>query len=72
LLTEIDINIGFSMIILENQMSKLPSKCNNFISLGMSSSEILINSFEEYEQISFHDEINNTITIDGGTYEGSE
>ena len=31
-LTEQEENIGFSLVILESQLSKLPSKCNNFIS----------------------------------------
>ncbi len=57
LITEADTNYGFSMIILENKMSKLPSKCNNFINLGPSSSGILRNSFEEQETQNFYDEI---------------
>lgn len=56
-LTETDNNYGFSLIILEKQMSKLPSKCNNFINLGDKQSGILRNSFESQEQIIFYDEI---------------
>ena len=62
-LTEIDMNLGFSLVILESQLSKLPSKCNNFISLGSTSSGILKNSFEEQEQITFYDEINDSIDM---------
>lgn len=62
-LTEIDINLGFSLIILENYMSKLPSKCNNFINLGQSSSGVLRNSFESQEIIPFYDEINYNIDM---------
>ena len=63
ILTESDVNLGFSFIILEKQMSKLPSKCNNFITLGSQTSGILINAFEEQQQISFKDEVNNNINM---------
>ena len=62
-LTEIDTNLGFSMVIIENSMSKLPSKCNNFISLGEKTSGVLRNSYEEQEQIVFFDEINYSIDM---------
>ena len=32
-LTENDKNYGFSMIIIEERLSKLPSKCNNYITI---------------------------------------
>ena len=56
-LTEKDDDIGFSMIILEEKLSKLPSKCNNFISLATNSCSILKNSYEKQEQIPFKEEI---------------
>ena len=56
-LTEADKNIGFSLIILENRLSRLPSKCNNFITLGDKTSGILKNSYENQEQLTFYDEI---------------
>ena len=56
-LTENDDDIGFSIIILEEKLSKLPSKCNNFISLATNSSSILKNSYEKQEQIPFKEEI---------------
>lgn len=55
---EIDTNLGFSLIILEDSLSRLPSKCNNFITMGDTNSGILRNSFEQQEQINFKDEIN--------------
>jgi S-DNA-T family DNA segregation ATPase FtsK/SpoIIIE len=62
-LTETDMNLGFSLIILENQMSRLPSKCNNFINLGKPASGILTNAFESHDQIQFIDEINYSIDM---------
>ena len=56
-ITEIDVSLGFSIVILENRLSKLPSKCNHFISLGTKESGILHNSYEKQEQIIFKDEI---------------
>ncbi len=62
-LTESDVNYGFSLIILENQMSRLPSKCNNFINMGKQASGILTNSFEAHNQMEFLDEINYSIDM---------
>ena len=62
-LTEEDENLGFSIIILEERLSKLPSKCNNFISIGASNSGVLKNSYEKQEQIVFQDEINTDINM---------
>ena len=50
-------NIGFSLLLLEQRMSKLPSKCTNFIILNQSTAEILKNSYESQEQIVFKEEI---------------
>ena len=61
--TELDINLGYSMVILEDSIQKLPSKCNNFISLGERTSGILINSYDSQEQITFMDEINYDINM---------
>ena len=63
ILTELDINLGFSLIILEDSISRLPSKCSNFISLGTKTSGVLKNSYEEQDQITFYDEINPTINM---------
>ena len=62
-ITEFDNNIGFSIIILEDSISKLPSKCNNFISLGDKSSDILKNSYGNQEKITFVDEIDDSIDM---------
>ena len=62
-ITENENNIGFSIIILEDSISKLPSKCNNFISLGDKSSDILKNSYGNQEKITFVDEIDDSIDM---------
>lgn len=63
-ITEIRANIGFSLLILESKLSKLPSLCNNFINIGdNTSSGILKNSYENQEQIIFRDEINYKINM---------
>lgn len=62
-LTEIDNNYGFSLIILENKLSKLPSKCNNFISIGDKNSGVLLNAYEKQESIPFTDEVNYNIDM---------
>lgn len=62
-ITEIDANLGFSMIILEDSLSRLPSKCNNFITMGENTSGLLKNSFEQQEQVQFRDEINYNIDM---------
>lgn len=62
-LTELDDNFGFSIIIIESRLSKLPSKCNNFISLSGSSSAVLKNSYEKQEQIVFMEDINSNIDM---------
>ena len=56
-LLEVDKNIGYSTIIIENKLDRLPSKCINFINLNEGSSGILKNSYEKAEIMDFHDEI---------------
>ena len=56
-LTENDTNLGMNLVFIENKLSKLPSKCNNFIILGESRSELMKNSYEKQEKIEFKDEI---------------
>ena len=56
-ISEIDEQLGFSAIILENRMNKLPSKCNRFIMLNGENSTILINNFDEQKNIKFVPEI---------------
>ena len=62
-IAEIKENIGFSAIILEKKLSKLPSLCNNFICLSEGMSGILKNSYEQQEQQLFKDEINPNINM---------
>ena len=62
-ITELRSNFGFSLIILEQKLSKLPSLCNNFINLGETSSGVLKNSYEKQEQLIFQDEINPNINM---------
>lgn len=50
-------NLGFSLLILENRLSKLPSQCTNFISIGDKTSGILKNDVVSNTQIKFIDEI---------------
>ena len=58
ILTENDNNFGVSMLILEEKLSKLPSKCNNYITIQDGGSSILKNRYDKQEQITFIDEIN--------------
>ena len=63
-LTENSNNLGFSCIFLENSLSKLPSKCSNFITLGVDNRcGILKNSFERQEQSYFKEEIDYNIDM---------
>ncbi len=62
-MTEIEENIGFSLLILENVMSKLPSKCNNFISLDGTNSKVLKNAYDEQTQLFFKEEIHEHINM---------
>ena len=56
-------NIGFSIVILENRMTKLPSKCNNFIIIDEKNSTLLKNSYEKQEQIPFKQEVKYNIDM---------
>ena len=62
-ISEIKANVGFSVVILESKLSKLPSLCNNFINLGDKTSGVLKNSYEKQEQQLFTDEINPNINM---------
>ncbi len=64
IITETDANLGFSLLMLEKKMSKLPSKCSNFINLGATSSGILKNSFEAQKIVNFVDEIDYNINFE--------
>ena len=45
--------LGFSIIIKENMLKNLPSKCNNFIILNDGTSGLLKNSYEDQEKVDF-------------------
>ena len=61
-------NLGFGMIILENKLSKLPSECNNFISIGDRNSGILKNDITSHIQIRFNDEVENKFNMEYISY----
>jgi len=63
LISEEEKNLDASLVIIEERLSKLPSKCNNFINLGEKTSGVLRNSFDSQEQIVFNDEINYKIDM---------
>lgn len=54
---ESEFNVGFSIIILENKMSKLPDRCTNFISLGQVTSDLFENSGAEPVHQTFNDDL---------------
>ena len=56
-ISESEFDLGYSVIFLESKLSNLPSKCDNFITLGDKKSDILYNAFEKQEQGSFNNEI---------------
>ena len=56
-ITEFDGNLGMNLVFIENKLSKLPSKCSNFIMLGENTSSLLKNSYEQQEKMDFQDEI---------------
>ena len=55
-------NLGYSIIIAEEKLSKIPSVVSKFITIGESSS-VVINS-ENNNQIRFNDEINNNYDME--------
>ena len=62
-ISETEKNINMSAIILENRLSKLPSKCNRFIIVEQSSATLLKNSFEKQEQVKFMPEIHYNLNM---------
>lgn len=62
-ITEIDQSFGFSLVILEKKLSKLPSKCSNFIQLGDKTSSIMENSLDMQEIQNFIAEISYNIDM---------
>ena len=62
-ITESEENLGFSLLILENKMSNLPSKCNNFISIGERTSGVLQNAYERQQQLTFYTELKQNVNM---------
>jgi len=62
-LTEVNQNVGYSTIVMENMFSNLPSKCVNFINLNQGISTILKNSYESAQITEFHDEVNANVNM---------
>ena len=60
---EDDANTGFSLVVIEERLNKLPSKCNNFISIVNGKTAVLKNSYEKQEQIPFVSEINYDVNM---------
>lgn len=56
-ITECKFNPGFSLIIREDRIGNLPSKCYNFINIDQEDSAILTNSYEKQNITKFKDEI---------------
>ena len=49
-------NMGFSLIVVEEKLSKVPSEINRFITIGDSAS-VILNSEENNDQVRFTDEV---------------
>ena len=62
-LTDSDINLGYTTIFVDSNLSNLPSKCSNFINISDGTSGILRNSYESQDVINFQDEINKNIDM---------
>ena len=56
-------NYGFSFILLDSRLSRLPSSCTNFIMLDKPLSSILRNDGENYYQQVFYDEIDDSFDM---------
>ena len=61
-------NVGFSLMILEDRLSKLPSQCTNFITIGDKTSGVLKNDIVSNTQMYFKDEISNKYDMEKCTY----
>ena len=63
IVSESEKDLGVSIIFLENKLSNLPSKCDNFITLGDKKSDILYNAFDSHYQGMFNNEIHYDIDM---------
>jgi len=55
------INLGFSLITIEEKLSKIPSEVSNFLTIGDNVSAII--STNDNEQVKFKDEIDDTLDM---------
>ncbi len=55
------INVGFSLITIEEKLSKIPSEVSNFLTIGDNVSAII--STYDNEQVKFKDEIDDTLDM---------
>ena len=62
-ISESEDNLGFSLVMIENKLSRLPSKCSNFISLSGSQFVVLKNKTDKQEQYTFTNEIDYNINM---------
>lgn len=60
---DVDQDIGFGFIILENKLAHLPSKCIDFITVSNTSCGILRTDFGDYSQHAFKHEIDENIDM---------
>lgn len=57
-ITEAEKDLGFSIVLIQERLNELPSKCDNFISIGQTKKcEIIRNTKEEQEHLEFEEEI---------------
>ncbi len=57
-IAETENNYGFSLVIVEQRLSKLPSRCNNYIEVEVNGkSGILQNNYDNQNYITFTDEV---------------
>ncbi len=59
----INVDMGFGFVVLDEKLSRLPSRCIDFITVDNSVCGILKNDVDNYEQISFKNEINPGINM---------
>ena len=58
LITESEDSLGFSVVLLEDRLSEMPSKCNNFILVSQNKKcEIIKNGSNNQEHLEFDEEI---------------
>ena len=64
-LTKIKVNLGFSLVVLEEKLSKIPSEVSEFIIIGEKASTIL--NMDNNYQIKFLEEVKDTYDMEACT-----